>query len=451
MHRLLLICLWVAALSCSRPEASPQAPLDPAPPAPPTLPAAPPVQAPPTAQDAAEPDQAPPEPTPRPSQREEAPLGWAQVTAPGRNIYQEIGEQGARLGSLRRGHPFPIYERAQGPRCQQDWVRVGPQGWACSEDFEDASGPPPEDPGDPMPFRYTITYKDTPIHHQAHKRAQTGRIRKQKSTLTIEEETEGWVRVFPDEWLPKKNLIPRQMRDYRLRGEALSAQSSMPLAFARIKGVKVYPEPNLSKARQRQLKRQGLPELRRFDRRPVLEQFPPGARFGGTWLRVEEGWVPRHQVALVTQEERPSGIDPEDKWILVDLSEQTVVAYQGDQPVYATLTSTGKGKDGEDTQTPRGKWKIHHKLRSTRMSGGTGASYHWLSDVPWVQYFHKGYALHGVYWHNSFGWVQSQGCVNLTPVDAQWFFFWTQPDLPTGWYSKITQPEEPSTWVVVQR
>jgi hypothetical protein len=385
--------------------------------------------------------------------QEPSPLEWAQVTAPGRSVYTEIGEQGERMGTLRRGRPFPIYERANGPRCQAPWVRVGPRGWACSEDFTRADGPPPDDPGPPLPFRYVVTFRDTPVHHKPHKKAQTGQIRKQKSTLTVEEEQKDWVRVFPDEWFPRRALLPRPERELRLQGERLGESSAPPLAFARIKGVWVYPSPDLSKAAQKKLQKEGAQELRRFDRAPVLEVYPPGAKFGGAWLRLPQGWVQRHQVALVELQARPNGVEADEQWIVIDLSEQTLVAYEGDKAVFATLVSTGKaqGRGGEDTQTPTGRWRIQHKLRSTKMAGGEGASYHWLSDVPWVQYFHLGYAIHGAFWHNSFGWVQSQGCVNLTPADAQWLFFWTRPTLSSGWYTALSQPEHRPAWVIVQR
>ena len=114
---------------------------------------------------------------------------------------------------------------------------------------------------------------------------------------------------------------------------------------------------------------------------------------------------------------------------------------------YATLISTGAGKSGPEAFTPVGKWRIHTKLRSSRMAGGSGASYHFLSDVPWVQYYYGGYALHGVYWHNSFGWQTSQGCINLVAHDAQWVFNWTGPHVPEGWYSFVQRGT--GSWIVV--
>ena len=54
-----------------------------------------------------------------------------------------------------------------------------------------------------------------------------------------------------------------------------------------------------------------------------------------------------------------------------------------------------------------------------------------LRDVPWVQYFKGGYALHAAYWHDDFGRGRSHGCVNLAPIDARYVFFWSSPTCPS--------------------
>jgi lipoprotein-anchoring transpeptidase ErfK/SrfK len=61
-----------------------------------------------------------------------------------------------------------------------------------------------------------------------------------------------------------------------------------------------------------------------------------------------------------------------------------------------------------------------------------------LRDVPWIQYFAAGYALHGAYWHDVFGTPRSHGCINLAPIDARYVFFWTDPQLPAGWHGTNT-------------
>lgn len=58
-----------------------------------------------------------------------------------------------------------------------------------------------------------------------------------------------------------------------------------------------------------------------------------------------------------------------------------------------------------------------------------------LRDVPYIQYFESGYALHAAYWHDVFGTPRSHGCVNLAPVDAHRLFLWTDPPVPEGWHA----------------
>ncbi len=58
-----------------------------------------------------------------------------------------------------------------------------------------------------------------------------------------------------------------------------------------------------------------------------------------------------------------------------------------------------------------------------------------LHDVPYIQYFASGYALHAAYWHDVFGTPRSHGCVNLSPIDAHRVFFWTDPPVPEGWHA----------------
>jgi lipoprotein-anchoring transpeptidase ErfK/SrfK len=61
------------------------------------------------------------------------------------------------------------------------------------------------------------------------------------------------------------------------------------------------------------------------------------------------------------------------------------------------------------------------------MSGATAADrsdYYYLEDVPWTMYYDEARAFHGAYWHNSFGYPRSHGCVNLSLGDSHWLFDW---------------------------
>jgi hypothetical protein len=125
-----------------------------------------------------------------------------------------------------------------------------------------------------------------------------------------------------------------------------------------------------------------------------------------------------------------------EKWIDVNLTKQVLVAYEGEKPVYATLVSSGEAGLGDPEKTKstkRGIFRIHTKYISITMDSDVVGEEFELRDVPYVQYFENGYALHGSYWHDMFGTPKSHGCVNLAPEDARRLFFWTEPQIPPGW------------------
>lgn len=110
------------------------------------------------------------------------------------------------------------------------------------------------------------------------------------------------------------------------------------------------------------------------------------------------------------------------KWIDVNLSTQTVTAYEGQAPVYTALASTGT----QWTPTVVGTYEIYVKYPATTMSGPG----YYLPNVPYTMYFYKGYGLHGTYWHSNFGTPMSHGCVNLATPDAEWFYNWAPIGTP---------------------
>ncbi len=117
------------------------------------------------------------------------------------------------------------------------------------------------------------------------------------------------------------------------------------------------------------------------------------------------------------------------KRIEVDLGKQMLYAFQNDQVVMSFPVSSGKWYP-----TPTGTFHIWVKLRYTRMSGGTGADYYNLPNVPYVMFFYndkvgkgRGFSLHGAYWHNNFGYPMSHGCVNIAPADAGKLYDWANP------------------------
>ena len=102
------------------------------------------------------------------------------------------------------------------------------------------------------------------------------------------------------------------------------------------------------------------------------------------------------------------------------MTSQTLTAYEGQEPVFNVAVSTGTWQ----YPTVVGTFAIYVKFEKARMRGGSGVDAYDLPDVPYVMYFHKGYGLHGTYWHDNFGTPMSHGCVNLSMVDSEWLFNW---------------------------
>ena len=113
------------------------------------------------------------------------------------------------------------------------------------------------------------------------------------------------------------------------------------------------------------------------------------------------------------------------KHIVIDRSSQMLYAYDGDVLFLKTPVSTGL----DLTPTPRGIFTVYRKTPSRYMQGplpGVSTQYYDLPGVPWDLYFTKeGGAIHGAYWHNSFGKQWSHGCVNLPLDTARTLYEWT--------------------------
>jgi hypothetical protein len=85
---------------------------------------------------------------------------------------------------------------------------------------------------------------------------------------------------------------------------------------------------------------------------------------GETFVVGAAGAVRRGEVRIARQTTAPSGVPANAKWVHVDLPEQTLVAYEGAKPVYATVISSGK----EGYEPPTGLFEVQQKYISTTMN-----------------------------------------------------------------------------------
>ena len=161
-------------------------------------------------------------------------------------------------------------------------------------------------------------------------------------------------------------------------------------------------------------------------RADVVQIYAIQAAGGVNWLLIgPDEWVNASYVARVDPHTTPPEGVTTDRWIEVNLGEQTLSVYQNDHLIFATLVSSGVM--GWDTRP--GLFQIYKKkvTETMTLSGTTDtehSGFYYLEDVPWTMYFDEDRALHGEYWHTKLGYTYSHGCVNLSVGDAHWLFNW---------------------------
>ncbi len=164
-----------------------------------------------------------------------------------------------------------------------------------------------------------------------------------------------------------------------------------------------------------------------------------------TWyLLGPDEWMLSKYIARVIPNTKPPEGVTSNRWIEVNLAEQTLAVYDQGEMVFATLIASGL----EPFFTRPGLFQIYQKLESTPMRGAFEADRsdaYYLEDVPWTMYYDDARALHGAYWRANLGYPQSHGCVNLSVGDAHWLFNWAQEgDWVYVWDPSGKTPTDPS-------
>ncbi len=376
--------------------------------------------------------------------------------------HREPTSKSKMRGMLQRGTRLPVLDRSEGDGCSgHEWFRVYDDAWVCGRDVALSFDPPAASPWPPVrrdshtPWPYAFL-QESAVEYRWNKLGWLDEIREifkgfgfaVEGTVTIDEQ-----RFYRT---PEGNLIPASAARYTSRvtefeGRILENGAPWPVGFVNEKTAWVYASAAAGeKDRVRQLVRfDSFEVLGRSDTTPLF--FRIGDR----------AWIAAKDVRVTTSAPRPADVAPDEKWIDVDVEQQIVTALRGDVPVYVTLASTGrKGPSA----TVKGEFRIWVKVAAIAMDntdeeqeGDTDSDtaaperhLYSLQDVPWTQFFHENYALHAVYWHNGFGNRRSHGCVNLSPKDARWFWEWTDPVIPDGWWSIYTSDNEKGTLVRVR-
>jgi hypothetical protein len=378
-------------------------------------------------------------------------------------VYDKATSSPKVAGVVRRGDVLKLGDSVSGSGCKGGtWYKATPFGYVCSSlgfhvsdtPSTNRYGVPPAKVRDHLPYQYSrVITKRAPRYYripsvQEEKQARRAMEKKGPTPEAVSSLMEGdYFLALAEKETRKADgaLFYRTVRgrfvretDVELRnpdvvrGEELGRDGwRLPLAI-------VYGEDrdllNLKGSKHRI-----AGKAQKHSRFVVEEEL---TKEGVAYVSGRAGAVRRDEVRMVRRAERPSGVPANGKWIHVDLSEQTLVAYEGDKPVYATVISSGK----EGYEPPTGLYQVQQKYISTTMNATDPIDgFYEVEEVPWTLYYHGGYALHGAYWHTDFGKVRSHGCTNIAPVDARWLYYWSEPEVPSAWHAVRFQPE--TTWV----
>ncbi|MBC7174184.1 MAG: L,D-transpeptidase, partial [Polyangiaceae bacterium] len=220
--------------------------------------------------------------------------------------------------------------------------------------------------------------------------------------------TRRYYRTQNNGFVPFGRIGPRNGSDFE--GVAL-AEGALPIAFVVTRRVSGY-----ERAENGRLRASRAATLDYHGHVFIESEEQDG---NTSYLRTPEGRLYRSSDLVVIRPiPRPADVPADAQWIDVNLTDQTLVAYQGDRPVYATLVSTGRirrpGDPELDHRTPTGVFKIRAKHVTTTMDGDSAVDGPYsIEDVPYVMYFHGAYAIHSAFWHDRFGHTRSHGCVNM--------------------------------------
>ena len=394
------------------------------------------------------------------------------VVTQGVFVRKAADRESVRLGMLRRGARVQVKAgKVYGGGCTGGWRQLRRGGFICGGAGVEVGETPPDDgritstPPDvnaPLPFEYLkVTHDATPFFHRlptfneqddadAAGRAWLGKHgrdpmptrpsdRPDEVPAVVKEYlNSGYYVTKAGEHERSQRRFIRTNRDiyarkYQLettegssfRGQVLTEEVGLPMYFIRRELALEAREAPGSDV---------LVPLEEKPARKSVASFRGVVRVGNyDYYETEDGKLIRaYGVSAARAQDRPPGVGSSERWVHVDLSEQTLVAYEGDTPVFATLVSTGRSPG----MTPEGVFRIESKFISTAMRDQPQEEDAYsIEDVPWTQYFHQNVALHGAFWHSGFGLVRSHGCVNLSPADARWLFGFLSAPLPAGWHA----------------
>ena len=366
-------------------------------------------------------------------------------------VYREPDSRASRRGAAVEGHRLPVYRFSEGRGCSSRWVEVYAEGWICGDRLVPSALAPDADALPILPEGQLTPYPcafaregGTPVFDRlsdallnwSNRWLEDGWAVSVRRRTTYEGER--YYGTAGGDYVRASEVYVA--RPSTFQGEELAGPEDLGWTFRSSTRIRDHL-PGAGSSHERSIGSQ------------VALRFVAEHEVGATaWLELADdgGFVRASDVRRTDYVAPPEEVGPYDVWFDINRASQTLVAYRGEEPIYATMVSSGR----RGHTTPPGTFRVWVKLITDRMANEEPSNPeekpYYLEDVPWVMYFNDDIALHGAYWHKAFGHVRSHGCVNLAPIDARWVFDHAQPVLPRGWWSVLPTADDPGSVVHVR-
>jgi len=370
-------------------------------------------------------------------------------------IFKKMAKGGEWLTYIRRSNWVKVTDIDQGPGCEKGtWYKATDGGFVCTSRGFKVSDVKKNWPGTwllpdtnrILPFAYAeVTRQEALSLYRLPKSNELEDLKAGKKDIEIVSR-----QLTGDNLLALHRKVSRLEHNFyeTVRGRFVLAKDLKSMPGSRTHGI-FYPSgSNTSRQSIAFIFKKGTHAYQRADKTKSntaledLGSIPRYARFfikdqpvlisGTTYVEDNSGHLVKRQDVRLSKLIEPPNLVGKNKWIHVNRKEQTLTAYLGRTPIFATMISSGK--PGFDT--PSGLQRIYEKHISRTMRGSDPKEGSYVvEEVPWTMYYQDSYALHGAYWHDDFGNTKSHGCTNIPPADARWLFYWTSPSLKTHWHA----------------
>ena len=358
---------------------------------------------------------------------------WAKSLRAFRNarVHYSPDLSSDEVGLMAKNSRIIPYGFVKGKGCRGSWIALGPRAYTCRRNFvwdqrePKAVKQPPMEEDDITPGQYAyVRPGGTPVYssrkatekNEPFRTLPGGFFVRFKRFVRIKD-TNYW-KTTKNWYIPVDKLarhVPSELSGIRFPHQEVK----LPVAFL-LRDHRIYGKPGGGVA----------DKLPKHSIVPILGIIKHGRRNFEYYRIGPCRWMRSTGTRAAWPSPPPPGVHKDMQWVDLNLESQTMVAYEGTQPVMATMFSSGD----DEHPTKHGIFRVYWKISETDMTSDMGAENEYMAEsVPWSLFFWKGQAIHGAYWHDSFGIPRSHGCVNLSPKDARFLMDWSKPELPDGW------------------